>query len=307
MINNLLAKDLFQLHGKNACSTVTGEEGDISNLCQFDWCEWCHFRDHKAEFPFPKESLGQVLGPARGTGNEMCQWVLKNNGQVVARCICRPLTVAEKHSPTEQQKHEIFDNLIGEELGDSINLPKIPFKKNKRQPSDCQQDMNIDFIEHEDDEEAPQLVPDADGDIARDEQGKLIGVNPFSDMMINAEMKLQHQDRMEVARVKNRIHDSDGKVAQVWDNPFSTSTAHDVEFPDGTIKQCAANILAENLLSQVDKGGCAIFDGILDAKKDDTAVSEADRFPVTKRGCRKMRQTTQGWHILVAWKDGAEQ
>ena len=40
-INNLTAKDLFQLHGQNAHFTVTGEEGDISNVCQFGWHEQC--------------------------------------------------------------------------------------------------------------------------------------------------------------------------------------------------------------------------------------------------------------------------
>ena len=44
-INNLVAKDIFQLHGQNAHFHTTGEEGDISNLCQFGWYEWCYFRD----------------------------------------------------------------------------------------------------------------------------------------------------------------------------------------------------------------------------------------------------------------------
>ena len=38
--DNLTAKDLFQLHGQNAHFTVTGDEGDISNLCQFGWHEF---------------------------------------------------------------------------------------------------------------------------------------------------------------------------------------------------------------------------------------------------------------------------
>ena len=122
--NNLVAKDLFQLHGMNAQFTVHGEEGDISNLCQFQWYEWCYFRDQTEGFPKPKEKLGRILGPARGAGNEMCQWVLKNNGQVVARRSCWPLSVAELHSPIEQRKRDIFDALIGEKFGDSINPPK---------------------------------------------------------------------------------------------------------------------------------------------------------------------------------------
>ena len=36
-INNLTAKNLFQLEGRNPHYSVTGQEGDISNICMFDW------------------------------------------------------------------------------------------------------------------------------------------------------------------------------------------------------------------------------------------------------------------------------
>ena len=67
-------------------------------------------------------------------------------------------------------------------------------------------------------------------------------------------------------------------------------------------------MLEENKLSQVDLEGYSttIFDGIIDYKKDDTAVTKADRFLVTKRGRRRLRQTTTGWKLLVVWKDGTE-
>ena len=82
-INNLTAWDLFQLEGRNAHFSVTGEEGDISNLHQFDWYDWCYYREQKEQFPYNREVLGRVLGPAHGKGNEMAQWILKSNGKVV--------------------------------------------------------------------------------------------------------------------------------------------------------------------------------------------------------------------------------
>ena len=42
-INNLTAKNSFKLHGTNAYMALTGEEGDISNLCQYNWYDWCYF------------------------------------------------------------------------------------------------------------------------------------------------------------------------------------------------------------------------------------------------------------------------
>ena len=84
-IHNLTTNPLFQLQGQTPYQTVFGVEGDISNLCQFQWYAWIYFRDGSAGFPLPREVLGCSLGPATGEGNEMAQWVLKANGQVVPR------------------------------------------------------------------------------------------------------------------------------------------------------------------------------------------------------------------------------
>ena len=101
-INNLTARNLFQLEGRNAHFSITGEDGDISNLCQFSWYEWCYYREHTAGFPLPREILGRVLGPSKGEGNEMAQWILKANGRVVPRRTAVPLTTAQLNSDTEK-------------------------------------------------------------------------------------------------------------------------------------------------------------------------------------------------------------
>jgi hypothetical protein len=85
-INNLTAKDTFKLHGTNVHASITGEEGDISNLCQYQWYDWCYFRDQKEKSPFKREGLGQVLGPGKGKGNKMAKLILKANGRVVPGC-----------------------------------------------------------------------------------------------------------------------------------------------------------------------------------------------------------------------------
>ena len=100
-INNLTAKNAFRLHGSTPHTLTTGDEGDISNLCQYGWYEWCYFRDHTAAFPNNKEVLGRVLGPARGAGNEMAKWIPKANGRDVSRRSLRPIKVDEIHSPVE--------------------------------------------------------------------------------------------------------------------------------------------------------------------------------------------------------------
>ena len=75
-VHNMTASNLFQVHGSNPYTAETSDVGNISNLCNFSFYEWCYYRDQEAAFPHDKEVLGRVLGPARGEGNEMAQWVL---------------------------------------------------------------------------------------------------------------------------------------------------------------------------------------------------------------------------------------
>ena len=93
-IHNLTAKDLFQLKGSNPITATFGDEGDISNLCEFAWFDWCYYRN-KEDFPHQQERLGRVLGPAKNEGNEMAQWILKDTMRIVPRRSVRPLTEAE--------------------------------------------------------------------------------------------------------------------------------------------------------------------------------------------------------------------
>ena len=68
-INDLTARGRFNIHGTNAYTALTSDEGDISNLCQYKFYDWCYYREHTAGFPFNKEVMGRILGPARGEGN----------------------------------------------------------------------------------------------------------------------------------------------------------------------------------------------------------------------------------------------
>ena len=63
-IYNLTSCDHLKICGSNPHTETFGEQGDISNLCQFRWYDWCYFRDHKAPFPHNQEVLGCILSPA---------------------------------------------------------------------------------------------------------------------------------------------------------------------------------------------------------------------------------------------------
>ncbi len=297
-INNLTAKDLFTLHGSNPHTALTGEDGDISNLCQYKWYDWCYFREQKQRFPFNREVLGRILGPAKGEGNEMAQWILKANGNVVPRRSSRPLKIDEIHSTTEIKKRELFDGLIERRWGTSINPPK---QKNAEDLDDNE------FEEYEDTDEPKRIIPDIEDTV--DATGKILNQQPAYDKILHSEVSLQLGESMTVGKVTKRALGPDGNVAGTYDeNPCLNTMIYEVEFPDGQLKEYAANVIAENMLSQVDSDGFSItmMEAITDYRKDEAvAVPKNNKYITTTSGQQRLRKTTVGWKLLVKWADGS--
>ena len=90
------------------------------------------------------------------------------------------------------------------------------------------------------------------------------------------------------------------------ENPLFNSLMYDVKFPGGTVKHYAANVISENILSQVDSGGFYIqsLDEIVLHSKLGNAVSTKDVYVTTKSVVHKLSQTTIGCDFLIEWKDG---
>ena len=303
-INNLTARNIFKLHGTNSHTSLLGEEGDISNLCRYGWYEWCYFRERKAQFPFNKEILGRVLGPARGAGNEMAQWILKSNGNVVPRRTVRPLTVAEFNSSVEIKKRATFDALIERRWGTAISPPPKQSDAQGNNNGEEHDDMEL----YTDEEEEPRLIPEIED--AVDASGNHINQQPLYDRLINAEVQMQNGDDIVRGYVRRRAIGPDGKTSGVYDhNPHHNSIVYEVEFPDGDIKEYAANVIAENMIRQVDSDGFSLtlMEGIVDYKMDKSlAVAKEDGYVTGRNGRKKLRKTTVGWKLLVRWKDKSE-
>jgi hypothetical protein len=169
-----------------------GMDADISNLCQFGWYKWVCFREDSAKFPFQKERLGPCLGPARNEGNEMAQWVLKDNGKIVPRRTLRRLSSAKLSltNETEAEKRMQFTTSIHGILGDSILLPAAP----PLNPMDEYWGLEP----YGDGVESPLAFLEADlTDAAR----KPFIAHLLTDTLINAEVIILLEDSQAIARV----------------------------------------------------------------------------------------------------------
>jgi hypothetical protein len=81
------------------------------------------------------------------------------------------------------------------------------------------------------------------------------------------------------------------------------------EFPDGTVKEYSANVIATNLFAESDSNGHSslFMYKIIDHKSSGEAVKLCDKYITSKNGTRRIRQTTAGWDFLVEWTGGTRQ
>ena len=149
--------------------------------------------------------------------------------------------MAELHSPTELKKREVFDKLIERRWGNAII------------PSKLKSD-DKEWSEYEDNEEEPQMVPETE-DI-RDATGKQLNQNPAYDRIINSEVALQIDSEMKKGKVVRHAAGPDGKVMGTYDDNLILNTVlYEVKFLDGQVREYTANVMAENMITQVDADG----------------------------------------------------
>ena len=168
---------------------ITGEEGDISNLYQFGWFDWCYYRDSSA-FPYQEEKLGRVLGLAKNHSNEIAQWVfkdtprvLKDTMKIVPRRTLMCLTDLEKRTQTVINEQNAFMDKCKKRYGDKLTVSTAPFETN------CSDDDDNSgkFYPYEDYTKPPVEMPVTE---ATDATGKFINMDHVMDNYINMEIRL---------------------------------------------------------------------------------------------------------------------
>ena len=283
LVNNATVSNLAQTKGLTPYQQIFNEEADISDICQFGFYDWGMYREPNSpdtKFPLQSELLCRVLTPSKNVGNKMCKWILRVDGRIVPRSTVRPLTEEDNLMPNMAAKKIAFDNSIRDKLGDAMSPPPKPLV------------LPSEFDHYEDMDEAPQLIPDLDND--------------EYDYLINAEVLLPHNEQIRHATVLGPSKDSDGNEKGRYDsNPILNTKIYDVMFPDGAVKQYAANTIAENMWAEVDQDGYQykIMDCITGHRTNSNAVDRSAMYINDKKG-KRLRQTTVGWDLSVLWKDG---
>ena len=137
-------------------------------------------------------------------------------------------------------------------------------------------------------DEMDEPVESPDHEDLLDSTGRILEQQPAFDKIINAAVMIQNGDEMAMGKVARRSLDADGRTTGSYhDNPFLNTITYNVEFPDGQVEEYGTNIIAENMLTQIDSDGysLSLMDLIIDHKRDPSqAIPIEDKYITTKSG-----------------------
>ena len=96
LIRSHTALDIYGLEGQVPEALMSGQTGDISNLCEFEWFQWVMFYQPTEQYLVEKKIVGRWLGPATDVGTAMTYKMLLPNGGFVYRSTVRAWTPLEE-------------------------------------------------------------------------------------------------------------------------------------------------------------------------------------------------------------------
>ncbi|KAI2491468.1 Reverse transcriptase (RNA-dependent DNA polymerase) [Fragilaria crotonensis] len=285
-LRGLTAYETPKLQGRCATEHALGYTPDISPWVQHAWYENVWYRDADGE-----SRIGKWLGLATNIGGGDCFWILPLSARPIARSTVWSITRDELAGDAVRRAIESLDLSIRDKIGDSVedgiaqeNVGALP--------------VNGDLLE------------DLDDDAAFDEEPGVPEMDEYTpetfDGYLTASVMLPRGDEVLKAQVVARRGTSMGINRQSQLESDFGYEEYVVEFEDGTSEVYAANMIAENMYAQVDKEGKAhtLISDIVDHESDERAMKVADGTFVDKQGRQRPRITTQGWRLLVEWKDG---
>ena len=309
-IRKYTATDLPQLRGRVPYELVHGTTPDISEFCQFEWYQWVHYLDHDHE-----RKLGRWLGVAHQVGGAMVSWILPISARPIARSTVTEVTVTDvMYTATLTLQQKEFDDAIKRLIGDKIADRDLTIDVNELfPPIDAMDDLLNDLFVEPDLHEsggthAPFLPVDDTNSIHGDTMDDVDDLHDSLDEYVNAQVRLPRGEGYEFGTVLRRKRNHNGDAIGTRNpNPILDTRAYEVEFADGSLETYHTNLIAENIYSQVDDEGRSfvLLSEIVDHRKEPTAIAIEDAYITLKSGQRRLKPTTKGWKLEVAWKDGS--
>ena len=273
-MRSLTATDHIQLDGVTPFAKIYGYTPNIAEYIQFKWFQWVWFNDPRTP---EKEKLGRWCGAAHDCGQGMAYNILSSKGNFLTRSTATPLTCADEEQPEMVERKAEFMKEMEDIIG---NYSQATISNTEGKLSD---DPYESLFEDDDlpmDDEPP-MEPNYHTDPPYTED---------SDNLVGAKIPLQHKGEIEEGEVVSRKRDSSGMLIGTHNmNTILDSRENQVQFPDGSYTDYSANILLENLHSQVDEHGhkMELLKGITDHCISEDAISKENGWVQLASGAKK--------------------
>ena len=285
------AYDSTGLKGRCAAEFANGFTPDISLWIQHAWYDNVWYRDSDGE-----SKIGKWLGVANGIGGGDCFWLLPKSAHPIARSTVWNITIDELAGAAVKEAIRELDSNIESKIGNRLEQPTIDID-NGGYDADGYRGNQVAWFDDDEDE----VVEESD---ARE----LDDYTPETfDEYMRAFVMLPRGGEILKAQVVGRRRDHNGNpIGRASSNPILDTREYVVEFEDGAQGFYAANLIAENMYSQVDDEGkeFKLMSEIIDHESDASAIKADDGFYVDRNGKSKPKMTTRGWKLLVEWRDG---
>ena len=308
---NLSVSSSKYAHGRTALEVITGETPDISEYLDFGFYDWVIYRSNAG---MGEPSLGRWIGVSHKVGQSMSYWIITVSGSIISCVTVQRLTEDEKQTDEYRKRMSEFDERLETRLdvlgSDHARMPKNDSPDwNRLSLDENDKSFDEDFHKIINDESIPESDEESYSD-KRDEKVLESFSSGHFDPYLHMEVGLPRgsDDQLHHAMVKRRAIDSEGRPIGIGSsNPLTDTRVYEVEFLDGTKESLSANIIAENLLAQVDEEGHRqlLMDEIIDHRKNTDAIEKKDGVYITRQGTKRHKMTTRGWELCVQWKDGS--
>ena len=289
--------------GRTPLEIITGETPDISEYLDFEFYDWVVFRSNAG---LGEAELGRWLGVSHHVGRLMSYWILPESGIPISVTTVQRLTNEERKTDDTGRRMDDYERCLRRvfEAGSADISPQLQNIDTRKiiDPEDEDPDFYVEFT---------RVINDAALAHADDNDRKeTLHAKVGTDNYIGMELALPRHDDggMLHAHVTKRMKDEEGRpIGRAADNPLLDSRLYEVEFVDGHVEALTANVIAENLIAQVDEEGRRqiMLDEIVDHRTTHEAITKEQGTYVNRYGLKRQKQTTRGWDLLVQWKDGS--
>ena len=289
-LRSFTAYDSPLLQGRCAAESVLGYTPDISPWIQHAWYDEVWYLDNDNN-----TKLGLWLGAATRHGGGDAFWILGKS--------CKPTVRSTVWSVTVEEKQTLEVQSLSEELHASVKS-----KIGDHRTDDNEVNQELEDILPEPDEDIYLEDDTEEEEKTENRRSEADEYTPEAfDNYLNAEVMLPRGGENLKATIIKRSKNADGiPTGTASSNPILDTREYVARFDDGAEQAYAANLIAENLYSQVDQEGhhFTLMKEIIDHEVSESALPRDQSQVRGPSGRLRPKRTTKGWKMLVEWKDG---